>query len=193
MKSGTEELREEDESEAALTKRAGRGDHAAFAELVDRTKGKVFSIIMRQVRDQSLAEELSQEVFIRAYRGLPNFQQKSSFSTWVIRIALNHSHSYFKSKTFKKSLLKQPLDELELPSSEGETEALREKMHRAELLRRALGKLGRKYRDVIVLHSLEGKSYAEVAEILEIKTGTVGSRMNQGIKLLQDEIRRLNR
>jgi RNA polymerase sigma-70 factor (ECF subfamily) len=75
--------------ELALVLRAGRGDRIAFAELVRRHQGKVRALLLRLCGDRSLADDLAQEVFLRAYRGLLGFEGRSSFGTWVYRISYN--------------------------------------------------------------------------------------------------------
>ena len=172
------------ESESEIIERVLSGDRQAFSHLVSSYQEQVFSMIMKQVADRVIAEELAQETFIRAYKYLPTFKGNSKFSTWLTRIAINQSHSYFSSKRYKQKLKTKSIEtnSVELQAVEESQEFSASQI---EDLRIAISKLKPKYRDVITLVSFEGRSYKEVADILEIPTGTVGSRMNKALHLLR--------
>ena len=172
--------KEPDVSEIIAAIRAG--DKNRFRELVLRYESMVFSLILRQVGDRAIANDLAQETFIRAYRGLSNFRGDAAFSTWVTRIALNVTATYFTSRRYrdrKREISVAILPELpnvpEDPAREAELERLQY----------FIGELGPKYREVIVLCGLEQKSYEEAAEILGVPIGTIRSRLNTARNMLR--------
>jgi RNA polymerase sigma factor (sigma-70 family) len=93
-----------EEHEATLIRRIVAGEKDLFRSLVDAHKGMTFSLIMRQVNNRAIAEELTQEIFVKAYLNLSRFRGDSKFSTWLTRIALNHCNTYFSSKAYKESM-----------------------------------------------------------------------------------------
>lgn len=174
-------LREEE-----LIRRVVGGARDEFRHLMRAHQDKIFCLILRQVGDEDLARELAQEVFFKAYRSLSKFRFESSFSTWLVRIALNHTNSYFSSKRFKQQQKTVSLDMAaykEIPGAEQETAYDRESVLR---LRRAIQRLKPNFRDVLVLCALERKTYEEVASILGIAVGTVRSRLNRARNQLQE-------
>ena len=173
---------QEDES---AVRRVLAGDRDHFRELVTAYQHQVFGMIMRQVADETTARDLAQEVFVRAFHGLRSFRFDSSFGTWITRIALNVCRSYYTSRAFRDRSRLVSLSEsgaaerIAVDSSAVETER---ELHR---LRQLIWTLKPIYRDVVVLYSLEGKSYEEISEILAIPMGTVASRMNTATALLR--------
>lgn len=172
-------------SDEALIGAVLSGDKEQFRPLVTRYKDMVFSMIMRQVGDPALAEEIAQETFLKAYLSLRSFRFEARFSTWLVRIALNQTSSYFASRRFKEKQRTETFDPLlhdsacSAPGAENEEEKL------ISRLQTALKGLKRKFREVLVLCALEGKSYEEAAQILKVPVGTVRSRLNKARLLLQ--------
>lgn len=162
------------------------GDHNQFESLVSRYQQLVFGMIKRQVRDEMIAKDLSQETFLKAYRGLKNFRNYSTFSTWLTRIALNVTNSYFSSRRYRESLKNVDLDSTHMLSLTTHA-PLETGIHNSAvlLLQQCIGALKPKFREVIVLCALEGKTYQEAAEILQVPTGTVCSRMNTALTQLR--------
>lgn len=162
------------------------GDSSSFEELVEKYQHQVISLIARQVGDQILAEELAQDVFVRAYRGIKSFRGDSSFSTWLIRISLNVIHSYFSSKLYKqrKKTLEFNLSKHDMQEELGDEVSDETR----DLLRVALENLKPQFKDVLVLCSLEGKKYEDVASILDVPVGTVRSRLNKARLLLKEHL-----
>lgn len=175
-----------DDDEVEIIKRVLAGEREEFRHLVRTHQGTVYGMIMRQVGDSSIANELSQDTFLRAYRGLAGFRFNSRFSTWLTRIAINVTNSYFVSRRYKEQKRTKPLDQVAVRALEeaaGDNSGYSE----AEIkrLRSCVGGLKALYRDVVVLCCLEGKTYEEAASILEIAPGTVGSRLNKAFELLR--------
>ena len=156
-----------------------------FEKIVLQHQGAVFNMILRQVRDESVAKDLAQDTFLRAYRGLKTFKGRATFSTWLTRIALNVTNSYFQSRKFKEQQSQVSLEvgQVErIASPEGD---LSDQMVTLALLQKSIALLKPKYREVLVLCSLENKTYEQAAQILQIPLGTVCSRMNTALTYLR--------
>jgi len=170
--------------EPALVRRAAAGERSAFAELVRRHQGKVRGLLLRLCGDRTLADDLAQEVFLRAYRGLFGFEGRSSFGTWLYRISynayLNHS-----TRVRKWSSLPSAYD--------AETAAPDDALSppRADLrrdLEAAVATLPTRYRGVVVLYYLQDLSYPEIAEILDVPLGTVKTHLHRAKRLLRSKL-----
>ena len=169
------------EDDVALVRRAAGGFRPAFAELVRRHQGKIRGLLLRLCGDRTLADDLAQEVFLRAYRGLCGFEGRASFGTWLYRISynayLNHSTRVRKYAALPEgydSAAAAPDDALSPP--------------RADLrrdLEGAVAQLPERYRGVVVLYYLQDLSYPEIADILELPLGTVKTHLHRAKRLLR--------
>jgi len=173
--------------EFALIKQIVSGEKEEFRILVSRYQNQIFAMIMRQVADSATAEELTQETFLRAYKNMSKFRFQSQFSTWLTRIALNLTNSYFSSRRYKERIRTTSLDmeKYEKENDAAENDGFDKSA--IEKLRAVIQTLKPKYREVLVLCALENNSYAEAAGILEIPLGTVRSRLNKARLLLKDQ------
>ena len=167
-----------------LIRLAQRGDLDAYASIVTLYKDRVFSLLRRSVHDFNSAEDLSQEVFIRAYRGLKGFRFDCTFSSWLMRIAINVSSTHRASTRFRQSQVTDSVEDdlVDNSSTNGEQDALQRE--RLLALNRCLQKLSGRLRDAVTLIGLHGSSYEEASETLQIPVGTVRSRLNQARILL---------
>lgn len=178
--------------EAEVVRRIVAGERELFRSLVDAHETAIYRMIRRQLSDEQAARDLTQETFLRAYRGLAKFRGGSSLRTWFIRIALNVTASYFASRAFKDSARTESgVDQELLAAAEPDAAPFSEEELRA--LRTAIAGLKDRYREVIVLCGLEGKSYREASEILEIPLGTVCSRMNSANHQLRIKLKKVRR
>lgn len=159
----------------ALAARVGSGDREAFAELVRRHQSGVYRVCYRVLGDREDARDAAQEAFIRAYRKIHSFEGRSAFRTWLMRLAVNVSLNDRKRRRESLSLEMIP----DVDGSSGPQERLLED-ERSELLHRALGKLKTEHRAAVVLHDLEGMSWEEAAEILEVPQATARSWAHRG-------------
>ncbi len=173
--------------ERELILRIQRGEKEEFRELVRSYQGRIFALLCRQVRDQAAARDLTQETFVRAFRGLEKFRFEASFSTWLIRIALNVSSNYFSSRNFVERSKSISIENVAEPAAESGAAAAEEERMLAEL-QDAIGELKPIYRDVIVLCALERKTYEEVSVILDLPVGTVRSRLNTARNQLREKL-----
>lgn len=166
--------------ETDLTARARAGDRDAFAQLVEANQHKVYTLTLRMTGNPDDAAELAQEAFLRAWKGLPRFQGESSFSTWLYRLASNVCIDFLRQEKRRRAAGLASADDEALAAApdprltpEGELE--RRELRRA--VERGLGRLAPEHRQILVLREIEGLSYAEMADVLELEAGTVKSRL----------------
>lgn len=160
-----------------------QGQKDEFRLLVSLYKNLVFSLIMRMVRNHTIAEDLSQEVFIRAYKSINTFRFESEFSTWLRRIAINHTNSYFSSKNYKKQKLTNS-DDFDLHSSDRNQEEQKIEKEKISFLMECLSLIKDKFKNALILSAFEDLSYEEVAKAESVPIGTVRSRINTARVLL---------
>ena len=167
--------------EAKLLARASSGDRPAFTELVRRHQGRVRSLLLRLCSDRTLADDLAQEVFLRAFRGLVGFEGRSSFGTWVYRIAYN---VFLNHRARSRELWSLPEDyETRAAAPEDAMSAGRADLRRD--LKGAIDALDDRYRAVVVLYYVHEVSYPEIAEILDLPLGTVKTHLHRAKRLLR--------
>ncbi len=175
--------------EKELIRRSQEGDGEAFGQLIERYKSKVFNLAYGMIGDRSEADDLAQEVFIKAYYALPKFQFRSEFGTWLYRIAINHVRDYLRKNRHR-------LDEVSihelgetLPAAADSSLEERQLADRRRLLvQTALRRLPDKYQAILVLRDMQGMPYDEIARILGISPGTVDSRLHRARKKLREKL-----
>lgn len=166
------------------------GDAEAFDKLVVRYSGEVFGLLVRITNDVKEAEDLMQETFLSALKAISKFRGDAELKTWLFRIAINKSKNRFRwwkrRKREKTVSLDAPVGESESPLSEtvasdriGPEEQVLQK-ERENVLNKALYELPDIFREAVILCDIEGMSYDEIAETLEISMGTVKSRIARG-------------
>jgi RNA polymerase sigma-70 factor (ECF subfamily) len=169
-----------DANEAELIERARKGDTQAFGVLIERYQRRVVGVAMAVVHNQDDALELAQETFIRAYENLAKFESRSSFSTWLYRIAANISID-FRRREGRHTIVRGEEGEHELdrlPSERGDSFLESSRSELGRRLRDALQELTPEHRTVILLREVEGLSYDEISEVLQCPRGTVMSRLH---------------
>jgi len=167
--------------EGALVQRACAGDSRAFERLYREHAGKVYGLCLRLTRDAHLAEDCTQDTFVNAWKALPQFQTRSSLSTWLHRIAVNVSLG----RRRKASPVMEPPAEDEEGSGGG---FLLETPLEVRELETAIGALPDGARDALVLHALYGYSHGEAAEMLGIAEGTCKAQLHRARKLLRERL-----
>lgn len=170
--------------EAVLVRHAAAGRRAAFAELVRRHQGKVRGLLLRLCNDRTLADDLAQEVFLRAYRGLVGFEGRASFGTWLYRIGYNVYLNH-RSRTKRWGSLPEDYD-VAAAAPEDAHSPKRSDLRRD--LRAAIETLPERYRAVVVLYYLQDVSYPEIAEILDLPLGTVKTHLHRAKKHLREQM-----
>jgi RNA polymerase sigma-70 factor (ECF subfamily) len=185
-------------AQAQFLERLRSGDAVTFNRLVEERHGDIYALLYRLTEDPEEARDLTQETFLQAFRNIAGFRGEADLRTWLYRIAVNQARNrwrWWKRRRRDKTVsLDAPTsDENSTPLSAGlandraadpEEQALARERERALLA--ALATLSRPYREVIVLRDIEGLSYEEVAQALDMNIGTVKSRLSRG----RDELRR---
>ncbi len=178
-----------------LVLKAQQGDIHAFDQLVERYHGKIYGLTYNMTSNREDAEDLTQEVFVKAFKALPRFRGSSSFYTWLYRIAVNKTINYRKKRNRKRAISLDQFDsEIKLDdvyhdlTSKGSP--LRN-MSLSELqikLNEALQNLSEKHRTVVVLHDMQGIPHEEIAKVVGASVGTIRSRLFYARRQLQAEL-----
>jgi RNA polymerase sigma-70 factor (ECF subfamily) len=169
--------------ERALIARARAGDESAFAQLVTEHAARVYGALRRFGLDSQEADEVAQEVFLRAWRGLSRFEQRSRFSTWLYRIAFNEAHRRLGRRP-PAIAAGRPGDEdalAALPDAIGAGPQARILDREFEqMLEHALAELPADLREAVVLRDLEGLSTEEAASVAGVRQAAFKSRLHRG-------------
>lgn len=163
--------------EMKLVLRAQKGDNDAFSELVSLYEKKIYNLALRMTRNRDDALDLSQEIFIRIYKSLPLFKAQSAFSTWVYSIASNTCIDFTRKEAKRKTLSIDEDEYFDIPDLKYQPKACSENAELREQIAAGIDSLSPEHREVIVLRELNGLSYDEIAEALDISSGTVKSRI----------------
>ena len=174
-----------DEQLVALTL---QGEQAAFNILVERYQKQVFSLAYRLHNDYDEARDLAQEAFIRIYQQLPSFDQNRRFFPWMYRVAQNACINVLHAMP-KESLNLDEYYERYEPEAEGlggDPLAVLQEKEQADEFARLMRELPEQYRTVILLKYLEGLSYREISERLDLPESTVEARLHRGRNYLRN-------
>jgi len=161
--------------EAFLVARARQGDLSAFEEVVRRHQRRVYGVALRIVRSHDVADDVTQETFVRAWRALDRFDLGRPFGPWVRRIAANLAVNHVRSPRAREEGLPDGHGEVKA-ASPGPLDAVLDEEAR-QILDRAVAALPTEQRAVFVLRAVEEMSYEEIARALSISPGTVMSRL----------------
>lgn len=183
---------QEPESDQALVLAVREGDATAYRGLVEKYQGRVYSLVYGMVRNREDARDITQEVFVKAYDSLESFRLESSFYTWIYRIAMNRAIDFVRKRKRKESAgFEEGIatrdgdgDIADVHHTESPSRLLERKRLYARIMD-AVEKLPEDQRQAILLRELEGLSYKEIAEVMEIPEGTVMSRLYYARKKLQ--------
>jgi len=176
--SGSERGANAIELEGQLIAACTDGDREAQRRLYDSFHASIYRLVTRMVGEQDAAD-VTQQVFLQAFRCLDRFAGRSSLDTWLYRLALNECWQFFRRQRRGKLQLlnREPMDDS--PGHECDAD------HR-ELLEKALARLEPDLRAVFVLREVETRSYREIAEAMQISEGTVASKLNRARRLLRE-------
>ncbi|NUM53560.1 MAG: sigma-70 family RNA polymerase sigma factor [Candidatus Hydrogenedentes bacterium] len=187
-------------SDVGLVEECRKGDSAAFDELVRRYKDRVYNVVYRFLGNREDALDVSQEVFVRAYRGIEGFRGNAKVYTWLYSIAANLARNRLRDSGRLGRNMGTSLELLNesapgLADSMGQQITPRDNAITDEtqaLLQQSLGELPEHYRIAFVLRTVEDLSYEEIAEIMGCPVGTVKSRLNQARQMLRDRLKELS-
>jgi len=178
-----------------LVRKAQNEDLAAFEKLVNIYQQRIYSLSYQLVGNYADAQDLAQEVFIRAFRALAGFRNESDFGTWLHRITVN---LWLNIKRRQNAITTVSLDEpvptqdgkvfRELAATSGNPEQSLEDKEFCRLVRVALDEMSLEHKAVLVLRDIEGYSYEEMAGILNCSLGTIKSRLNRARQILRKQV-----
>ncbi len=182
-----------------LITKAQQGDLRAFEELVVKYQDRVYSHCYHLAGNGHDAQDLAQDAFVQAFKGIGSFRQDADFGTWLHRITVN---LWINIGRRNKKILTFSLDEplntadsemsRELAASEESPVEKVERQEFNEMVRQALNRIAPEYRTVLVLREMEDYRYDEIASLLDCSLGTVKSRINRGRKALKKELEKIN-
>lgn len=181
-------------SEQVLLEKAKKGDVKSFEALIEMTSGNIYNLGLRLLRNKADAADMMQETYIKAYENLDGFQGKSSFSTWLYRIATNVALMKLRKEKNKKATvvdLKDTADRTYQQSVPDWTQNPARHFRNNELkdiLTRAIDDLPPKYKSVFVLHDIQGLPIAEVADILSLSVPAVKTRSHRSRLFLREQL-----
>ena len=176
--------------DSTLVRRCQRGDSDAMSCLIVKYQDRVYNIILKICQNHDDAAELTQDTFVKVLENISSFRGKSSFYTWLFRVAVNHTLNYCKRR-FKLSPVSLDAENDQIEEGKGKLAAVRanpngvdpavvaQQKELSQIVVNLIGQLQQEHRVVLVLRDIEQMSYAEIAEVLQIETGTVKSRLSR--------------
>ncbi len=181
-----------------LASLAGQGREAAFRELLSRYERPAFSLVYRMVRDRTLAEDLAQETFIRAFNAIASYDPAYRFSNWIFKIANNLTIDHLRRRKLDTvsidgsphatSRYEEERTSLALVSGEESRAAYVENKELGGQIEQAIGTLRPEYRTVILLRHVEGHAYEEIADVMGIPLGTVKTYLHRARAELKERL-----
>lgn len=170
-----------------LVARHRYGDEEAFTEIYQRYATMVYNLSLRLSGSPDEASDLTQEIFLRIFRHLAKFRGSSSLKTWIYRVALNHCRSRLGRKRPAPQPLTGPEGETvrEIPDPRRSPEDRAVAAAESRLVAAALARLPRRFAEAVTLRDIEDLTYQEIAEVLQVRIGTVRSRIARGRERLR--------
>ena len=172
-----------------LARLAAKGREMAFRELLSRYERPVFSLVYRMVRDRTLAEDLAQEAFIRAFNAIDSYKPRFKFSSWIFKIANNHTIDHLRKRKLDtvsidgsphaRTSEEEAQTRLVVESHEEAPDRYVEARELGGQIEEAIGMLRPEYRTAVLLRHVEGYTYEEIAEIMELPLGTVKTYLHR--------------
>jgi RNA polymerase sigma-70 factor (ECF subfamily) len=177
----------------SLISRFKTGDISAFEEILLRHQDKIYNLCRRMLGNSHDAEDATQDVFLKAYQNINKFKPEASLYTWLFRIAVNTCIDY-KREPFFESLFKSSKEGdvfvVDSPTGSPSPDRLYESKQISDAIQLTLSRLPVKLRAVIVLKEIEGLSYEEIAEVLDVSIGTVKSRISRARDDLKEVLKK---
>ena len=186
------ESRRED---AQLIHDALKGKQDAYKRLLKKYHDQIFHLILRIVRQKTPVEDLTQEVFVKAFASLKSFNEEYAFSTWLFKIATNSSIDFIRKKKLDTLSIDRPIEteesdySIQLPDTTFQPDRSLIQHQRAKLIEDAINSLPERYRRVIILRHNEERDYAEIAKMLKLPIGTVKAHIFRARELLNKYLR----
>ncbi len=175
----------EGKSDEVLVSLFQAGETGVFRLLVERHQERIRNLLYSIFHEPATIDDLTQDVFIKAFEGLGRFRFESSFYTWLYRIAVNRSRDELRKRRIRRFFSFQSLDESEDQELRERTTIDPVTTETQELVEKGLKALPEKFRLPVILKDLDGLSYEEIAEVLQCEIGTVKSRLSRGRAMLR--------
>ena len=176
--------------EELLLEKARHGDQEAFGELVRLYEKKVYALTLRMCKNPDDAAEAAQEAFLSAWQGLKFFRGEASFSTWLYRLASNACVDLLRKEQRHRAVSGPSLNDedtyMDIADDAATPQELAERSELREQIEEGLQSLSPEHREVLILRELHQLSYDEIAQTLDLDTGTVKSRISRGRKALRN-------
>lgn len=178
-----------------LVRQALEGDEDSYKQLVEKYERALYFHILKMISDREQVEDLVQESFVKAFDNLDTYNTSYAFSTWLYRIATNHTIDYLRKKKLQTLSINEPVKtkegnmKMQLRDHSASTDRKIIKKQRQKIVRNAIEALPEKYRRVIRLRHMEEKSYKEIAEELDMPLGTVKAHIFRARELLYKELK----
>ncbi len=173
-----------------FVERALKGDESAYKDLMEKYDRPIYFHIRKMIKEKELVEDLVQEVFMKAFKNLTTYSNEYAFSTWLYRIATNHTIDYLRKKKLQTLSINDPYKtkdgevEIQLPDETYATDKKVIKKERKQIVQDAIANLPEKYRAVIELRHMEEFTYDEIADELDLPLGTVKAHIFRARELL---------
>ena len=168
-----------------LITRFQSGDESAFRLLMERHVERVRNLVFPIFNSAELVDDLTQDVFLKAYRALGQFRFDAAFSTWLYRITVNRCRDEMRKRKLRRYLSLHTLMETHDKEVTMKTAVQPQESETRELIDRGLQRLPEKYRLPVILKDMEGLSYEEMADVMSCELGTVKSRLSRGRSMLR--------
>lgn len=160
------------------------GDTSAFEGIVRRWQGPLINMAYRYCRDRARAEDMAQQAFLNAYRGLAQWRRDAAFSTWLFALAAN----LYRSELRRVPVFSVPLEQIAEPRDPGRADAAFDSEERERVVRSAVLSLPEKYREAVILFYFHEMDIPAAARSMGLPEGTVKARLFRGRELLRDKL-----
>lgn len=179
-----ENLSDKGKKDLALVERAKKGDQSAYAELMDRYREAVFYMLLKMVKNNDDAEDLTIEAFGKAFNRIKQYSPSYAFSTWLFKIASNNCIDFIRKKRVYLTSMDHAYSnsdgesvKIDVPSNTSDPEEVVIKKQKVKLMREVVSKLKPRYRDLIEKRYFQELTYEEIAEDMDIPLGTVKAQL----------------
>ena len=160
----------------------------------------IYNVVIGIVKNRYDAQDVTQDSFFKAYRSIGSFRGDSKFSSWLYRIAVNTAKDFIRSASRRQTVPLEPKNEdddsppmqIKDESLLSEPQLVLEAEERKNAVRKAISRLSENHREVLIMRDIEGYSYEEIGEMLNLELGTVKSRINRARSAVKDELIKMN-
>lgn len=183
-----------------LVRRSVQGDRGAFDTLVEKYYKKIYSLCYRFVGDAEEASDLAQEIFTAAYQNLKKFRGDAKFSTWLFQIATNRGKNkfkylkrrgYFAARGHGESEDDRDSAQRVIPDNSTNPETLLASHQMQKIVQDAINELDPDHKEIVILRDIEGFSYEEIANILNLPEGTTKSRLHRARMVVKEKLKKV--